>query len=59
MFLRIGFSNWNIIEKYFMMSFLSNPSAKKYLLSLQGQGLNSFSTIKLIYLFPLGLYLGN
>ena len=28
MFLGIDFTNWNVIEKYFMMSFLSSHSAK-------------------------------
>ena len=28
MFLRIGFTNWRIIEKYFIISFLSSLSAK-------------------------------
>ena len=28
MFLGIGFTNWNIIEKYFRMNFLSSLSAK-------------------------------
>ena len=34
MFLRIGFTNWNIIEKYFWMNFLSSLSAKNDPLSL-------------------------
>ena len=34
MFLGIGFTNWNIIEKYFRMNFLSTLSAKNDLLSL-------------------------
>ena len=28
MFLRIGFTNWNVIEKYFRINFLSSLSAK-------------------------------
>ena len=34
MFLRIGFINWNIIEKYFRMNFLNSLFAKNDLLSL-------------------------
>ena len=34
MFMRIGFANWNIVEKYFRMNFLSSPSAKGDLVSL-------------------------
>ena len=34
MFLRIGFTNWNIIEKYFRTSSLSSLSVKNDLLSL-------------------------
>ena len=33
-FMRIGFANWNITEKYFRMNFLSSPSAKGDLVSL-------------------------
>ena len=32
--LKIGFTNWNITEKYFWMNFLSSISAKNNLLSL-------------------------
>ena len=32
--LRIGFTNWHIIEKYFRIDFLSSLSAKNNLLSL-------------------------
>ena len=34
MFLRIGFTYWNIIENYFRMNFLSSLSTKDDLLSL-------------------------
>ena len=34
MFLRIGFTNWNIIEKYFRINFLNSLSAKNDVLSL-------------------------
>ena len=34
MFLRISFSNWNIIEKYFRMNFLGSLFAKNDFLSL-------------------------
>ena len=34
MFLRIGFANWNNIEKHFRMNFFSSPSAKGDLVSL-------------------------
>ena len=34
MFLRIGFTNWNVIEKYFRINFLSSLSAKNDLLNL-------------------------
>ena len=33
--LRIGFTNWNITEKYFRMNFLSRLSAKNDLLNLR------------------------
>ena len=33
-FLGIGFTNWNVIEKYFRMNFLSSLSAKNDLMSL-------------------------
>ena len=34
MFLGIGFTNWNVIEKCFKMNFLTSLSAKNDLLSL-------------------------
>ena len=34
MFLRIGYANWNIIDKHFKMNFLNSLSAKNDLLSL-------------------------
>ena len=34
LFFRIGLTNWNIIEKYFRINFLSSLSAKYDLLSL-------------------------
>ena len=34
MFLRIGFTNWNINERFFRMNFLSSLSAKNNLLRL-------------------------
>ena len=47
MFLRIGFTDWNNIKKYFRMNFLGSLSAKNYFLSLLGR-------VRIKAHFPLG-----
>ena len=49
MFLTINFTNWNVINKYFRMSFLNSVSAKNDFLSLYRGLVNRGFLYYLIY----------